>query len=996
MKRFHSLLLILVFFLFPLLMDGCTKRHSIHLDKQMVAKERERVAAEKAAAREALIRELTARNLQSKTPSDNLWRGFRGSYPYHSQVLALSNPAPQDQTRTLIISEPPPSLGLGDLLIPTRDILLNHTVRQQPIGHDGWTRDVVLAVKGSEDKIASAVSALNQILFATSYKSYVVPLPVATQRGDVSGLDLKVTAAEIKNWTVEQGETFLPAEGGPAISLSDLFARSDSSVYFTRNPGLVTWWIPKGKDIQTCRVEIREFALDSDLIIGALSNASGILIFGRERVIPVELLPPLRAETISLLAAVQKGQTGQLEQSYERRHLFAGRIERNKDWAPILLSPELVDTEYGSLLNITDQILKGWSNGGDTQYENFHYPKPSTWPFQNPSLMQRLDTDELTYNWNTKGVGYAVKMGDYNVFALHRSGALPVSYIPEGASAGRSETVAGAEDKAYDYFANLSDPNLVRVVQYDSLYHIFSVFDIAKPSITVASRSEPDTVLERLTKEMADEVKNASPEEKAALTQRLIPVVTQQLGDFPQDELRKGIRAALDHPEKEEARSRPLIDLSALGLRDDSEDQRWIKDIALSELAGMKKLPSRYADEIARDVNGWIHTPVVVVSNNVNGNKLGVEIGGHNLYAKVTNFTVSEDAAVGRPVVAADGTIMVNPKDAGRVSELVRTAGLAEGETTEAVSSQLQNVLKSVSEVSPRPRSLALNLSSDSLSRNLGLPRTITAGERVQLPGWGRFRQQRALSEAEIAAVRASRAITADAIVISRDSDGAIRVFVDESNGMIQAHTIEDASDIVTQLLRKTRSDGSLKLDLRGFNSEEGAAFVKTCEIRAADENIPREISALVSDGSLEEIRLRRFEFSKANISDVGIENLPSGEQRSTILVDVPAKDASEIVGKTKIELIFEKQTPREIISALTQMVKDAISKVIAQLGDTLDMLSFNRAVNLEIKRISRETGVDIKLIRQQFNAERRDLHFVRKDPFSEYLSSEYSTGWSD
>jgi hypothetical protein len=978
----HSLSVkVLLLLVFAPCLTSCAKHQAVHLDEKKLAQERDRLAAEKAAAREALIRELVARDLPAQTPSDSLWQGFRSAYPYHSQVLALSASNARDQSRTLVISEPPPSVALGDFLVPTKDILLNHRVQQRPVGHDGWTRDLVLAVKGSDDAIASAISSLNQILFATSYKSYVLPLPTVSRREEIAGLDLKVTAAELKNWTVDLGETFIPIEGGPTISMTDLFARPDSSVFFTNTPGMVGWWIPKGKDIQTCRAEIREFALDSDLIVGAVSKPSGILILGRERVVPVDLLPPLRAETISLLAAVQKGQKGQLEQSYERRHLFAGRLDGNKDWAPILLSPELVDTEYGSLLNITDQILKGWSNGGDTEYENFHYPKPGKWPFQNPSLMERLDTDELTYNWNTKGVGYKVKMGEYDVFALHRSGALPVSYIPEGAGDQRSDTVKSAEEQAYNYFASLNDPNLTRVVQYDALYHIFSAFDVAKSSLNVTSNNQPDTVLAKLTGEMTDEVENASSAEKESLVRKLLPLVGRQLAGLPQDELRKGIRTALDHPEPDEPRIAPAFNLNALGIPDDSEEQRWIKNVTLSQLAGIKKFPGRYADEIASNADGWIHTPVVVVSKNVIGNKMGIAIGGHNLYAKVTNFSVSEEAVIGRPIVTEDGTILVNPRDAGRVSELVRTAGLSEGETAEAISSDLQKILASAGEITPRSRSVGLNLPTGSrFGGSPGASERMFGTETLRPPGWGRFRSASSLSEAEIATIRESRALISGSIIISRNSDGAIRLFVDESNGLIEAHTMEDATDVVVQLMRKSASNGPLQLDLRGFNPDEGAAFVKSCEVRAADERIPKEIGALISDTSPQELRFKKFDFTKASVRDFDIEVLPTGEQRATLLVEVPAQDATE-VGKTKIELIFEKGTPREIISGIKELVKEAITKVIRQLGDTFDMLTFNRAINLEIKRISRETGIDIKLIRQQFNAERRDLHFVRKDP---------------
>lgn len=76
---------------------------------------------------------------------------------------------------------------------------------------------------------------------------------------------------------------------------------------------------------------------------------------------------------------------------------FACKFTETKDWAPIFLSPQLVDTEYGSLLNITDQLLKSWSNLGLTRYEGFVYAEPSSWPFAKP-LPNELETQEVTYN----------------------------------------------------------------------------------------------------------------------------------------------------------------------------------------------------------------------------------------------------------------------------------------------------------------------------------------------------------------------------------------------------------------------------------------------------------------------------------------------------------------------------------------------------------------------------------------------------------------------
>src|SRR5207244_2263314 len=171
-----------------------------------------------------------------------------------------------------------------------------------------------------------------------------------------------------------------------------------------------------------------------------------------------------------------------------------------RDWAPILLSPQLRDTEYGSLLNITDQLLKSWSNKGRTRYYNFPYAEPTRFPFPGPlwNVLRIESGTALTYNWNTKGVGYTVQTGPLTMMALNRTGSLPVSYIPEGAQR-TGQQVVDAENDGYEYFSQRDDPNLVRVVQYAALYQIFSAFDISRSQKAISSDSYPDQLLEFMT-----------------------------------------------------------------------------------------------------------------------------------------------------------------------------------------------------------------------------------------------------------------------------------------------------------------------------------------------------------------------------------------------------------------------------------------------------------------------------------------------------------------
>src|SRR6185295_5807161 len=84
------------------------------IDPAIVA-ESQRVQQRESEERKKLESALAARNEPYETALDELWRGYRQTFPFHSQVIALSEPA-TDGSRTLIISEPPPHVTLADIL----------------------------------------------------------------------------------------------------------------------------------------------------------------------------------------------------------------------------------------------------------------------------------------------------------------------------------------------------------------------------------------------------------------------------------------------------------------------------------------------------------------------------------------------------------------------------------------------------------------------------------------------------------------------------------------------------------------------------------------------------------------------------------------------------------------------------------------------------------------------------------------------------------------
>src|SRR5262245_1435871 len=114
-----SFVVTLVFF--ACFLSACRAKHTTPdaLDDQTareLAAQVSREAAADSAEHRRQIQEVLARALPSQTPSSQLWSGFRRTFPYHIQVLALSEPA-SDDTRTLIASEPPPDVTLEDVLL---------------------------------------------------------------------------------------------------------------------------------------------------------------------------------------------------------------------------------------------------------------------------------------------------------------------------------------------------------------------------------------------------------------------------------------------------------------------------------------------------------------------------------------------------------------------------------------------------------------------------------------------------------------------------------------------------------------------------------------------------------------------------------------------------------------------------------------------------------------------------------------------------------------
>lgn len=418
---------------------------------------------------------------------DSLWNEFSEKNPYNIQIECIKEF--DDNSKIVLISEPSEFVSEEELtkyFEPYNSFVKTY---KRKIGFDGYMRDFLVAFNNlDEEEYNSFVKKLSILLYKTDYKANLID--ISTMISHTPYLDYNVnynvTSEELREWFISKSEEIRPLEGDTSnvtniATILNENIENGMQLYTSVIPGFIIWIIDKSKYIgeNIFRINSRKFSLDSDLILGAISSGTNVAIIARERCIPITQLPPMRPETLCLLAYTREEE---LSQSYERNNLFAGKltgsVSGGKDFAPILLSDALWHTEYGNMLNVTDQMLKSWSENGLIDYVDFNYPKPVFWCF-NRGILTDLGVSTLTYNWNTEGVGYIVDDNLYSIYALNRTGSLPVSYIPGDATqTSETDPIYQAEQNAYDFFSSLANPELAKVVQYAAMYQIFQNFNI--------------------------------------------------------------------------------------------------------------------------------------------------------------------------------------------------------------------------------------------------------------------------------------------------------------------------------------------------------------------------------------------------------------------------------------------------------------------------------------------------------------------------------------
>lgn len=400
---------------------------------------------------------------------DSVYDAFRHDFRMHYQTIATATFP--DSSRIILIAEPAPFFEPDSLESICSRFTHQTSQRNFKIGYDGYVTDMAVVLgNATTENLDNLVTKISKQLYLSDYKPNAIDLLGGDKRHYFTGdnLDYQITLGEFDDWFFAAGEAFIDeSDTANDLTVSDMFLQQRRGVFFSREPGLVAWSIRRDSDLSEQVGDIRRFALDADLILGALRDSATLVVIGREREASLETLPPLRVETVLLVASIS---SKELSQSLDINDCMAGKMGNGRDWCPTYLSRELENTELGHLLTITDVLLKDWSENGTIQEVCYHYPSPGRFPFDRP-LFKKLGLNELVYNWNTANTMYAIDLPEYTIYTLNRTGALPVSYFHSQSSG----TSVGAqyERQAGNYFANCGNTDIARVVQYVALYQLF-------------------------------------------------------------------------------------------------------------------------------------------------------------------------------------------------------------------------------------------------------------------------------------------------------------------------------------------------------------------------------------------------------------------------------------------------------------------------------------------------------------------------------------------
>ena len=933
--------------------------------------------------------------------SIDTWNSFRIAQPFQTQVIALSEPN-KAHPRTLIVSEPPPEVSWDHLAASLSIISRGCTVRRWMIMSGGWVQDVVCTLRNDTGgTLPDRLAMLQQDIYGTTAGSAVVALPAPKRAMIAHNLDLRYNASDLHRWLYEGDQRFRASPIAEVVSLHDILEGSVRGVFLNNNRALVLWAFDRGSTLTGFEAEFRRFAVSSDLVLGAVASPKTVVVVGRGRVESLSHLPPLRIETVLLLAASGEGT---LNQSYERNDILAGEGFDGIDRAPILLSPQLVDTELGNLLNITDQLLKGWSMAGQVKYVNFNYPKPKDYPFGKvPANRAEKDKErpQFLFNWNTDGVAYRQSIKGLDVVVPQRTGALSIIY---GDPRDRPRDL---ENISYDYFATSGDTSLVRVVQYSLLYQIFRQFDVHARPPAISKRYEAFSVnvkdtTRRQFKHLMSDLSHESLSKSLrkywkGVSERIPDAVFSKIGtsreEFIEGEINNGIEIAAALRKGQTASNGQLSDALAdiasalrrhakLTTAERESVASALQTVESSLPPGLAKiLLEEEASELrssgimavaAENLGTWAslgaaasaggswNNTAYVVESKVTGLSAGT-IGGHNINAPLVQFIDSATQAKGEIAVSshASGQLLVtyNPSDSNRLRDIARQVGTRKEFTKERIEAEVNAALKSIPSDPPVPFATIRpenNIAKSADFKFLG-PSESAYGTRP-------------LSVAEQQLMSDFKATNEHAIVFEQLRNGSFVMTRTGSEEALHVASITAATDALANgLLVSAGGRDPVTVLVKGLPIDKTEAMLT--QIQSSLQRYPKEtVRKVLSAERNGSLLVERPALLNARIAHNGIhvergavkvEQVTSGIYKGYSRVEVPVT----IQAKTPLFLRFIFFV-KNLTTTSRELLLNKLASVITTLKGPVSLVDINFAVRQQLQADFRDLGVEAVLLR--------------------------------
>ena len=378
---------------------------------------------------------------------EETWREFLEIHPFGFQTVALKH---YGDTCVFVMSEPSEMVSREELGRLFSDFEGHLIACRHPFGADGALYDAAGCVRLDSIQFPAFEKRLFTLLYGTDYKPYYTDLDDPSPHIYYSEQKLNYNVFFL-NGISRELFCFPDCKYKALEFIDSLNTGNSNDLFYSNKRGFVAWRISPNAASLTDTLFLRnarKFCLDTDVIVQLHPCRDGIVIVGRERELPVTILPPLRAETICQILSIDKPIGVTIDsyrgECYEDSTLFV---------TPIKGSSVLQNSELGNLMILCDMMLKSWSENG-TAWDCFteEYPMPDRYPFANG--VAKVIGDSIKYYW------------DFGPFPGNNTGS-PMLYYSSTPKDSITET---AKTIADEYFAGLANTDLARLAAYHQIF----------------------------------------------------------------------------------------------------------------------------------------------------------------------------------------------------------------------------------------------------------------------------------------------------------------------------------------------------------------------------------------------------------------------------------------------------------------------------------------------------------------------------------------------